>query len=315
MKKQLLLTTLFLVNIIFAQTTVDFESLIVPDSGFFNGSTEYTGNGDPQMIYYSDNGANLYVNYADTGAYDYWNGFSYSNQTDLTTASWTNYSAYSINGGGANSSSNYVIAYVYAGDSLTFDNPATVSSMAITNSVWAYHYMNGSDGTGTGTYVADDYFTLTITAILTDGSSGNSLDFQLADFTNGNAYIIDDWTTVDLTSLGEVSGLEFQLSSSDSYTPFYFCMDNIVYETTASVSENFSENNINVFPNPSLGIFKISNITNANITIFDLNGRQILSNPNYSENQNINLSTFNSGIYFVKIEKDNQVITKKLILK
>ncbi len=215
-------TTLFFFYALFAtffaysQSIVDFEALQVPASGYFNGSTQYTGNGSTQTINYSDNGLNLFVNYTDAGSYDYWSGFAYSNQTDLTTASYTNYSAYSPNGGGTNNSSNYVIAYSYSGDEILFDNTVSISSLDITNAVCTYHYMNGSDGSGIGTFEAGDFFKITITGVLADGTDGGTVNFYLADFTNGNNYIIDDWTTVDLSSLGQIKGLKFQLSSSDT---------------------------------------------------------------------------------------------------
>ena len=58
----------------------------------------------------------------------------------------------------------------------------------------------------------------------------------LADFTAEAAeedYILDAWTWVDLSSLGEVSGLQFTLSSSDNgeygmNTPAYFAIDDIM---------------------------------------------------------------------------------------
>ena len=120
MKTKLLITLLFITNTIIAQN-IGFESLTVPASGYFNGSTEYSGSGNEEVITYEEDIANFHVNYTDTGAYDYWSGFAYTNQTDLNTASYTNYSAYSSNGG-ANNSNNYVIAYLYEADEITFDD-------------------------------------------------------------------------------------------------------------------------------------------------------------------------------------------------
>lgn len=323
MKKQLLVTTLFIANFIFAQTTVNFESLTVPASGYFNGSTVYTGNGTSQIISYEEEMANFYVNYTDTGSYDYWNGFAYSNQTDLNTASYTNYSAYSPNGGGANGSPNYGFVYSYSGDTMTFDQVVSVQSIMITNSVWAYKFMDGSDGSGHD-FVTGDYFKLTITAVIDDNGTlgdsnddtlGNSIDFYLADFTNGNTIIIGDWTNVDLSSLGNVKGLKFSMTASDDYTPFYFAMDDLVYSTTLGVNENSIVDAAELYPNPAKHIFYLSNIKNANVIITDVNGKQILSKENCFENEQFNISNIKSGIYFVKIEKNNKISTKKLIIR
>ena len=64
------------------------------------------------------------------------------------------------------------------------------------------------------------------------------MDFYLADYRfadNGLDYIVDDWSWVDLTSLGAVDKLQFGLSSTDNgffgmNTPAYFAMDNMVPE-------------------------------------------------------------------------------------
>ena len=81
----------------------------------------------------------------------------------------------------------------------------------------------------------EDYFKLTITGITETGYTDNSVEFYLADFRfadNDQDYIVDDWTWVDLSSLGNVIGLEFMIESSDvgAYginTPGYFAMDNL----------------------------------------------------------------------------------------
>ncbi len=315
MKKNLFLTSVLIAFFSFAlnaQTIVDFESLAVPDTGFYNGSADYSGSGNQETFTYSENGANFYVNYTNTGSYDYWSGFAYSNQTNLTTADWTNYSAYADPAGGAENSSNYVIAYTYAGDSIMFDNIIHIDSVKITNSVWAYHYMNGSDGSGSGTYTADDYFKLSITGISNSGSYTGTVDFYLADFTNGNSYIIDNWTNVNLSDLGNVKGLKFYLSALDTYTPYYFCMDNLAYSDAVSVKNN-DNTDIAVYPNPVKDIANITNILNSAIIVSDISGKIIFSKNNCKELEKINLSSLKSGIYFITVKNSNKTITKKII--
>jgi hypothetical protein len=329
MKKKLLLFTLLATNLIIAQTTVTFENLTVPASGYFNGSNEYTGTGESQIISYEDEMANFYINYTavydDNGnfQYDYWNGFAYSNQTDLNTASYTNYSAYSPNGGGANGSNSYGFVYSYSGDTMTFDQTVNVQSIQITNSVWAYKFMDGSDGSGHD-FETGDYFKLTITGVIDDNNTlgdgnddtlGNSIDFYLADFTNGNSYIIGDWTNVDLSALGNVKGLKFSMEASDSYTPYYFAMDDLVYSTTLSTPENEITSNIKMYPNPTKNIVFFKNTVNATISVVDINGKTILAKQNCLNNESIDISDLKTGIYLVKIENDNNSIIKKLIIQ
>ena len=313
MKTKLLIAILMIANFINAQNSIGFETLTVPDTGYFNGSTQYSGSGFQETIMYEEDIANLHVNYTDTGDYDYWSGFSYTNQTDLTTASYTNYSAYSPNGGGANNSNNYVIAYLYGADEITFDREVLPLSIDVTNSVWAYKYMDGSDGS-MHDYTTDDYLKLTITGILTDNTYTTPMDFYLADFTNGNTTIIGDWTTVDLSSFGGVKGLKFELSSSDSYTPFYFCLDNIVYGPTAATNEVAFKNAINLYPNPAQEVLNITAVSNAKIQIYNTNGRLIRVKENCEETEKIDIQNLKAGVYFVKITKENNVVTKKLVI-
>ncbi|NPA68181.1 MAG: DUF4465 domain-containing protein [Chlorobi bacterium] len=315
MKKNLLLTSVLIAIFSFAlnaQTIVDFESLTVPSEGYYNGSTDYSGSGDTETFYFSDNGANFYVRYTDTGTYDYWDAFAYSNQTDLTTADWTNYSAYANPAGGANNSSNYVIAFTYSGDSVSFENTVRIDSVKITNSVWAYHYMNGSDGSGSGTYEDGDYFILTVTGIDENNEYTGSVDFYLADFTDGNSYIIDNWTNVDLSSLGNVKGLKFSLSALDSNTPLYFCMDNITYSDAVS-TENILSDNVEVYPNPVKTSLNITNVLKATVSISDISGKTFYTKNNCDKTEIINTENLSSGIYFVKIQKENTKTVKKFI--
>lgn len=81
-----------------------------------------------------------------------------------------------------------------------------------------------------------DWFKVTITGIDASGKIVNSLDFYLADYRFDNKkrdYIVDTWTTVDLTDLGNVNQLQFSLSSNktnesgEMITPETFCIDNI----------------------------------------------------------------------------------------
>lgn len=178
-----------------------------------------------------------------------WSGWAYSNTKDTTTPGPTNqYSA--ITGGGVNGSSNYGVAYIssWAGDhaqlyfgynSGSYEQP--VLGAYITNTTYAYLSMKngdqfakkfgGEDGTD------PDWFKLTVYGL--DSSyermSDNFVEFYLADYRFDDPsqdYIVDEWTWVDLSSLGSVYGLEFDLSSSDvgpygMNTPAYFAMDNL----------------------------------------------------------------------------------------
>ena len=102
-----------------------------------------------------------------------------------------------------------------------------------TNTTCAYLAVrDGDDGNNppfvSGPFGEDDFLRLGITGLDASDTPTGSVDFLLADGTD----IVDAWTWVDLTGLGEVVALEFALSSSDvgafgMNTPAYFAMDDL----------------------------------------------------------------------------------------
>ena len=320
MKRNLFLTavliTLFF-NVFNAQTTIDFESLTVPAEGYYNGSSDHSGTiGESETFTYNIENATFYVTYTQGDGYGYWNALAYSNQMDKITEGFTNYSSYSdhTDGGGANGSANYIFSY--GGDSIMFDETVEIQNAKITNSTYAYLYMTNGSGY---TYTTDDYFILTITGIMNDNSTTGSVDFYLANFTNGNAYVIDDWTNVDLSSLGNVDGLKFTFSSSDvgQYginTPLYYCLDDLQYSNIVSVENGLSDN-VSIYPNPANSTVNIDNVLGANISINDITGKTIYTKNNCLNNEKVEISNLKSGIYFIRIEDNSRVFTKKLIVK
>lgn len=197
---------------------------------------------------FSSGPATYRYNYTDYGGCC-WDGWTYSNHTDNTTAGFTNqYSSYA--GSGAQGSSNYGIGYIAdsgAGLSVDLAAASTVTGAWFTNATYAALSMRDGDsfakkfGGASGNDA--DYLLLTITGVGASGQSTGSVDFYLADFRfadNNLDYIVQPWTFVDLSSLGTVSKLNFKLSSSDNgtfgmNTPAYFAMDSLT--TAAAVPE------------------------------------------------------------------------------
>lgn len=218
-----------------------FEDLTLGPESSWNGSDNSDGftNGD----------AWFNNNYNTT--YSSWDGFAYSNRTDTGTTGWSGqYTSIASPAGGVNGSNNYAVSYVNSwaatlptvsfGAVTANDYNTNISGAYFTNNAYAYWSMTNGDtfakefGGTTGDDA--DWFKLNIKGITECGEyTAESVDFYLADYRfsdNSQDYIVDDWTWVDLASLGDVIGLEFSLSSSDSgaygmNTPAYFAMDNL----------------------------------------------------------------------------------------
>ena len=223
---------------------VNFESL--PLANADDGSTAYSGggrywNGSNSSGGFSENGATFLNSY--NTLYDSWDGFAYSNTTDVTTGSYLNYSA--LPGSGADGSSNYALGYFSqfgpaAPPTIQFSGARSLlgASVDITNATYAGIDMRVGSGYskkfGGPSGNDPDWFKVTIQGHL-GLTAGTSVEFYLADFRfadNSLDYIVDTWKNLDLSPLGTVDKLTFSMDSSDKAfgflnTPSYFALDNL----------------------------------------------------------------------------------------
>lgn len=151
--------------------------------------------------------------------------------------------AYLPSASGAAQGVNYATVNIMALFEQIHFTKTVLSGMAITNTQKVVDAIVKGDGmsveeAGNGLpFHQDDYFKLTIRGLLADSVSG-SLDFYLADFrTKGEWQYAENWQWVELSTLGEIDGLQFALETTKqnswgATTPAYFCIDNIGGEKT-----------------------------------------------------------------------------------
>lgn len=74
---------------------------------------------------------------------------------------------------------------------------------------------------------------------------------------------------------------------------------------------------IAVYPNPTTGILNLSSNKNIdNVYVYDLSGRLVKTFSKVGADKAIiDLSSFNSGTYVLKIEANKQIVTKKVVIK
>ncbi len=169
-----------------------------------------------------------------------WKGFCPTISTDNTDHStdWVTYQWGSIAGGAINSGDPYILGCWDVNESTEAipEHPAcaiTSSSAGfspvevfVTNSAYAYYTMlNGNDFCRK--FTADDRLTLYIHGLF-DGRKTGTVTVDLAKGTD----ILRTWEPVDLTPLGTVNEIYFQMTSTDSgqwgmNTPAYFCLDRL----------------------------------------------------------------------------------------
>ena len=214
--------------------TADFESLTLGSTSYWNGSD---GTGE-----FTSSGVKFINNY--TSSYGSWAGFAYSQKADITNSGYDNqYSVYDA----ANGTNKFSLYYPPFGSDAFASFPAgveyTVKSASICNSTYTALTIKNGDPSfakkfGGATGNDKDWFKMTAIGFNASGDSVKSVDFYLADFRtddNSKDYIVNKWTTVDLSSLGKINKLTFRFSSSDTgawgmNTPAYVCLDNVKYE-------------------------------------------------------------------------------------
>lgn len=207
----------------FRTDEIDFENLELNDNSYWNGSDgsgQFTvGNKIFNNTYYSD--------------WNSWSGFAYSNVINYSSFNESaKYSSYP--GKGAFDSDNYAVGHQFEKMAIDFKKLEEPRMIVLTNCTYSalaikygYGYakkFGGRDGHD------PDWFKLTITGIGDSGQITGTVDFFLADYRfddDTKDYIVNKWEIVDLTGLGIVKRLEFELSSSDAGTPLYFCLDNL----------------------------------------------------------------------------------------
>ncbi len=86
-------------------------------------------------------------------------------------------------------------------------------------------------------------------------------------------------------------------------------------------SSKFEDININVYPNPGEGNFKVEanleGIESLEMHVFDSKGNEVYSSKNTSSSgkfkNDINLTEFSSGIYYLALKSGDKIFTEKLI--
>lgn len=211
---------------------VDFELLQVPTAGYWNGS-DGSGSFKAGILKFE----NQY-----SKSWGTWAGFAYSQKNDVTTTGFTNeFSVFDA----SNKQNKFAVFYPSFEQSIFVSFPAgeehLIQSMDMCNNSYAGLAMKNGDSYSKkfgGTSGKDkDWFKVTINGFDKNGIKLKSQDVFLADYwfsDASKAYILSNWTTFDLSSLGKVNKLTFVFSSSDNgiygiNTPTYVCLDNIRY--------------------------------------------------------------------------------------
>lgn len=229
---------------------VDFEDA---DEGYLAADKSGSNYYDSSYFGYMDEATGLFfsVNPGSSEDYKMWNGGLFISQfNDMQTAGSGNqcsvyYSDESTGFGGHRGSQTFCLSYGYQDEfsysdgrpSLYFedeDKEAVFDHVWVTNATYtAISMQTGDQFAKKFSYENKDWMKITATGFKADGSQSSTVELYLADFrTETSGGIVTEWTKLDLSSLGSVNKIVFNVESSDvgdwgMNTPAYFCMDDL----------------------------------------------------------------------------------------
>ena len=220
--------------------TIDFETAVLGQSSqytdilwgrevaeeFADGSLEYDG------LLYSEAGASFGSYYSFDGAWEMWGGFAISSNRNLDDLGYDYSNQFSVY---APDASQFALGYIfgewgghYANPIVEFSEPVTILSADIANANKTYHYCTSNPTVGFDDERQPIRVELVIDGFDAQGEQTGRVTFPLA----ADGRVLDSWTRVDLSALGQVARLTFDITSNDvgEYglnVPAFFCIDNI----------------------------------------------------------------------------------------
>ncbi len=124
------------------------------------------------------------------------------------------------------------------------------------------------------------------------------------------------WKTYsfNLAAAQNVSTFMFRIDFTGYYTNNFY-IDNInLNEGAYSGTEKLLLENIQVVPNPADDYFSITgDFDRLNLTLLDINGRELIKNVAVANSQSIDISTLPKGAYFIRLENETSFCTRRLV--
>ncbi len=120
------------------------------------------------------------------------------------------------------------------------------------------------------------------------------------------------------TIIPGATSLNFTPSSGGSYAVIVTtstCVDtSICVNVWATNTEDLnSDKDITIYPNPSLGIFELGLSKPAEIILVSSIGEIVLQEKFLKGKHSLNISSYASGVYFLKVKSNEKLVTYKLI--
>lgn len=218
---------------------IDFENAPL-DGGVISAATLSAEGADFSGTVYTEDIASFQGYFAEGDKYP--SGFAISNRTDMKNYRETNrYSLYTFKP--LQSTPVFAVGFCDPGTTeeeeaggatprparnptINFSQPVSIFSCHVTNTTLAYRYWTGADmiHNPEGKVTAD--CKLLIQGSLA-GKPTKSVEWPLA--VKADNLVVDQWLSVDLSTLGRIDQLIFIVRSKDEHVVKSFCIDNLSY--------------------------------------------------------------------------------------
>ena len=129
--------------------------------------------------------------------------------------------------------------------------------------------------------------------------------------------------------LGSITGTSVDIYDLESDTRYCFTVAAVVDNVESDKSEEVCEttlkgegiaelaSSLNIYPNPvSDVLFVEAEMNIEEVVVYDVYGRrQVAETPSHQEVMTIEVSSLNSGVYFVKVKTENGEVVKRFVKK
>lgn len=188
----------------------------------------------------------------------------------------------------------------------------TADSPEATNKLNIALLQNDTKGPQTGGGMGDDYNHMYRLVELITGQWGETINTTTfgtffdrtftytipADYNDVSAVLID------MEIVAFISDTQQEIQTGASALPTFIDLG----------IQNSNLENISLYPNPAISVINLKNAGNSDIKVYDVLGKLVLSATDISMDQEINVSKFEIGTYFIKISKDSNISTKRFVV-
>lgn len=140
--------------------------------------------------------------------------------------------------------------------------------------------------------------------------AGSSLSALIPTFT------VSEGATVSSTLLGQVTSTVTEIDFTNDVTlKVINGTANRDWVISVSIESSIADKasfNVNVYPNPASDYIFVDNAYNTTISVYNIIGNLVTVVNSTQDKYELDLSTYATGTYLVRVQKADQIITKKI---